>query len=66
MPTTTKNRKHIRITLPAKRHLEQIVEILKAQGHSTSGTAYASDLILAQPVPPPNPQPGNLSAQERI
>jgi len=52
MATTSKTRKQIKVTIPAKKHIEKIVEHLKAQGRAgVSETVIVSDAILALPLP---------------
>ncbi len=49
---TAKNRKGITITSPAYRHLEKWRRARRRLGLSTSMTAFVSELILSQPIPP--------------
>ncbi len=51
MTTYQKNRKHVKLTLPAKEHLEEIIRLLKGNGQSASETRYVSELLLSQPLP---------------
>lgn len=46
-----KDRELIAVTTAAQRHLKRIVRALKNKGLSATMTAYASELILSQPIP---------------